>query len=206
MFPFIRLIRTTAQSIGQSIRGNTLSLQETGEITLRCTLGDIDNFFEMNNGRILTLFDLGRTDFAIRSGLGKQLLKQKWGLVVAGSTIQYRRRVRLHDQVTIKTRIAAIDPRWIYVEQSMWVNGKPCSSALLRTAVTQFSTGKTIPTADVLQALGHPDWKLPPDQWVQAWIDADQLRPFPQAEQQPELALPTATTSVSPLTEQSSAH
>ena len=36
------------------------------------------------------MFDLGRTDFAIRTGLGKKLIANRWGLVVAGSTIQYR--------------------------------------------------------------------------------------------------------------------
>ena len=75
--------------------------------TFRCSLTDIDNFLEMNNGRVFTLYDFGRTDFAIRSGLGKKLLENRWGLVVAGSTIQYRKRIRAFDLVTIKTRIAA---------------------------------------------------------------------------------------------------
>ena len=133
----------------------------------------------MNNGRIFTLFDLGRTDFAIRTGLGKKLIQNRWGLVVAGSTIQYRKRIRAFDKVTMKTRICAIDERWFYIEQTMWVKGKCTCHALLRTAVTNFKSGKALPTQEVLESLGYINISLPPDEWVQAWIDADKLRPYP---------------------------
>ncbi|ALF59735.1 acyl-CoA thioesterase [Psychrobacter urativorans] len=177
MYPFIRYATTIAHAALQVKKGNTLPLSKVGEITLRWRLTDIDNFLEMNNGRVLTLYYLGRTDFAVRTGLGKQLLKQRWGLVVAGSTIQYRKRIRAFDKVTMKTQIVAIDKRWIYVEQSMWVKGKPCSSALLRTGVTE--GGKVIETARVLAALGKADWKLPPTGYVAEWIESDQDRPWP---------------------------
>ena len=87
MYPFIRYASTIAHASLQAKKGNTLTLKETSEIQFRCRLTDIDNFLEMNNGRVFTLYDLGRMDFAVRSGLGKQLLKQRWGLVIAGSTI-----------------------------------------------------------------------------------------------------------------------
>lgn len=179
MYPFLRLAKTIAKSSLDYKKGNTLTLTDTSELNLTANINDIDNFFEMNNGRIFTLFDLGRTDFAIRAGLGKKLLQNRWGLVVAGSTIQYRKRVRLLNKVTIKTRILAVDERWFYIEQSMWVKGKATCSALIRAGVTNIKTGKTIDTKTVLTALGYPDVSLPPDEWVQAWIDADKLRPFP---------------------------
>jgi hypothetical protein len=36
-----------------------------------------------------------------------------------------------------------------------------------------------VPTAEVLEALGRPDWnpELPP--WVAAWIMAEETRPWP---------------------------
>lgn len=182
MYPFLRLAKTIAKSSLEYKKGDTLSLTDSSELKLVANINDIDNFFEMNNGRIFTLFDLGRTDFAIRSGLGTKLIKHRWGLVVAGSTIQYRKRVRLLNQVTIKTRIAAVDERWFYIEQSMWVKGKATCSALIRAGVTNLKTGRTIDTKTVLTALGYGDISLPPDEWVQAWIEADKLRPFPKDE------------------------
>lgn len=177
MYPFLRYGKSIADAIIANKKGHTLDLTDTGEITIRCQLTDIDNFFEMNNGRVLTLFDLGRTDFAIRSGLGKMLVKKRWGLVVAGSTIQYRKRIRAFDKVTIKTRVAAIEGRWIYIEQSMWVKDKPCSSALIRTGITK--KGRALDTQEVLEAMGKSDWKLPPTGYVKEWIESDNDRPWP---------------------------
>ena len=177
MYPFIRYTSTIIKAAIEVKKGNALTFKDTGEIRFHCRLSDIDNFLEMNNGRVLTLYDMGRTDFAVRSGLGTQLLKQRWGLVVAGSTIQYRKRIRAFDKVTMKTHIVGFDERWIYIEQSMWVKGKPCSSALLRTGVTE--KGKVIATARVLESLGQADWELPPTGYVAEWIISDSDRPWP---------------------------
>lgn len=177
MYPFYRYTKSIIKAIAAQKKGDTVDLTDTAEMQFRCSLTDIDNFFEMNNGRVFTLYDLGRTDFAIRSGLGRKLVEKRWGLVVAGSTIQYRKRIRAFDQVTIKTRIAAMDDRWIYVEQSMWVKGKPCSSALLRTGVTK--GGRVVETQQVLEAMGKADWKMPPTGYVAEWIESDGDRPWP---------------------------
>ena len=182
MYPFLRFGKTLVQSSLSTAKGDRLELTEVGEFRFTANLSDIDNFFEMNNGRIFTLFDLGRIDFAIRSGLGKNLLKHRWGLVVAGSTIQYRRRIRTFDKVIIKTRVKAMDEKWIYIEQSMWVKGQACCQALLRTGVTNIKTGKVIDTARVLDTMGFADLKMPLDEWVQAWIEADKLRSFPKSD------------------------
>ena len=179
MYPFLRLTKTIVKSSLDLKDGNTLSLIDTAEYHFKARLNDIDNFLEMNNGRIFTLFDLGRTDFAIRTGLGAKLIKNRWGLVVAGSTIQYRKRIRAFDKVTMKTRISAIDERWFYIEQTMWVKGKCTCHALLRTAVTDFKSGKALPTEPVLNSLGYTGINLPPDEWVQSWVNADKLRPYP---------------------------
>ena len=179
MYPFLRLTKTIVKSSLDLKDGNTLSLIDTAEYHFKARLNDIDNFLEMNNGRIFTLFDLGRTDFAIRTGLGAKLIKNRWGLVVAGSTIQYRKRIRAFDKVTMKTRISAIDERWFYIEQTMLVKGKCTCHALLRTAVTDFKSGKALPTEPVLNSLGYTGINLPPDEWVQSWVNADKLRPYP---------------------------
>lgn len=183
MYPFLRLAENIVSSSlayqKSKKSGSIVGLTDTTDYRFTANFNDIDNFFEMNNGRIFTLFDLGRNDFAIRTGLGAKLVQQRWGLVVAGSTIQYRKRIRLFDKVTIKTRVCAIDEKWFYIEQTMWVKGKCTCHALLRTAVTNFMTGKPIPTESVLSSLGYTDIHLPPDEWMMAWIEADKLRPFP---------------------------
>lgn len=178
MYPFLRLGKTLLRSSVAALQGKGLLLTDTSEIELTTNVNDIDNFFEMNNGRIFTLFDLGRTDFAVRVGLGKKLLTQGWGLVVAGSTIQYRKRIRLLTKVRICTRLVAIDDRWFYIEQSMQAKGQTACTALIRAGVTDLKNGRTLKSADVLQALGCPDLAMPPTGWVKAWIDADKQHPL----------------------------
>ena len=177
MYPYLRYTKSIVDAVIANKKGKSLSLTQTSEVMVRCSLTDLDPMLEMNNGRILTIYDLGRTDFIIRTGLGKQLLKQRWGMVVAGSTIQYRKRIRLFDKVTINTHVVGIDERWIYLEHSMWVKGKPCSSVLLRTGVTQ--GGKVIEIARVLEALGESDLTMSPEPWVQEWIECNKDHRWP---------------------------
>ena len=177
MYPFIRYTKYIVSAVIANKKGRFLDLAQTSEVMVRCSLTDLDPMLEMNNGRVLTVYDIGRTDFIIRTGLGRLLLKQRWGMVVAGSTIQYRKRIRLLDKITIRTHIVGIDERWIYLEHSMWVKGKPCSSMLLRTGVTE--GGRVVDTARVLEGLGKADLKLPPTGYVAEWIESDADRPWP---------------------------
>ncbi|MGR5457377.1 acyl-CoA thioesterase, partial [Vibrio alfacsensis] len=78
-----------------------------------------DLFLELNNGRILTLYDIGRTALSVKCGLMSTLKKKRWGLVVAGSSVRYRKRIHMFDKITMKTQCVATDDKWFYLEQSM---------------------------------------------------------------------------------------
>jgi len=173
MYPVIRLLTTSVQAM----LSKPMDIGAVCDTKFRCMPWDIDMFLEMNNGRILTLYDLGRFDLSIRIGLTKVLRKQRWGLVVAGGSVRYRRRVKMFDKVSMRTQVAGFDDRWIYVAQSMWVSGQPSSSVLLRTGIT--GKGKTIPTDEVLEAMNVKSWKPEPSSWVKSWISSEEHRPWP---------------------------
>ncbi len=177
MYPYLRYTKSIVDAVIANKKAQPLGFDEVSEVMVRCSITDIDPMFEMNNGRVLTVYDIGRTDFIIRTGLARQLLKNRWGMVVAGSTIQYRKRIRLFDKVKIKTQLVGMDERWLYLEHSMWVKGKPCSSVLLRTGVTE--GGKVIEMAKVLEALGIEAWNKPTEPWIQDWIDSDKTHRWP---------------------------
>lgn len=155
----------------------SLVITDIDETPFTCMPWDLDPFLEMNNGRVLTLYDLGRFNLAIRIGLIKVIKQNKWGLVVAGSTVMYRRRIRIFDRVTIRTQIAGIDDRWVYIQQSMWVKGQSCSSVLLRTGVTE--KGRVIDTQRVSEALGVESIHFAENPWLNAWVKSEKLRPWP---------------------------
>ncbi|MDO9527370.1 MAG: acyl-CoA thioesterase [Gemmobacter sp.] len=142
-----------------------------------CWPWDLDPWIELNNGRTLTLYDLGRIPFAMRTGIYKALRANKWGMTVAGNSVRYRRRVRAFQRFDMVSRCLGWDSRFIYLEQSMFRGGECTNQMLLRQAVTD-KAGIVNPQR-VLAAMGQ-DGKSPalPD-WVQAWITADALRPWP---------------------------
>ena len=112
MYPFFRLAKVLFQSRRQAQQ----LYHQRDQIEFRCHPWDIDMFGEMNNGRILTLYDLGRTSLSVKCGLMKALKQQRWGLVVAGSSVRYRKRVKMFDKVTMYTQCVASDDKWFYVE------------------------------------------------------------------------------------------
>jgi acyl-CoA thioesterase FadM len=173
MYPFLRFAAVTLSER----RKPRLGLFDTHRLPLRCLPNDLDGFMEMNNGRILTLFDLGRFAMAIRVGLWEVLQREGWGLVVAGSTVRYRARITGLQRFEIRTRLIGWDQRFFYMEQGMWRGETCCNHALLRTGVTE--KGRLAPTEAVARAMAHPDPSPDLPGWVQAWAGADAERPWP---------------------------
>jgi len=173
MYPYIRFVSTTLTER----RKPPLGLFDTHHLPLICWPVDIDGFLEMNNGRILTLYDLGRFGLAIRAGLWGALQRNKWGLVVAGSSTRYRARVTPFQRVDLRTRALGWDDKFIYIEQGMWRGETCCNHGLLRMAMTE--KGRLIAPARVADAMGASDVSPPLPGWVENWADADMTRPWP---------------------------
>ncbi|EAQ64175.1 hypothetical protein MED121_01045 [Marinomonas sp. MED121] len=173
MYPVLRLFKTLFQAKHRS----KLSFLEKSTIKFRCHPWDIDMFGEMNNGRALTLFDLGRMDLAIRVNLMPTVRKEKWGLAVAGSSVRYRKRIKLFDKIVMRSQLVAYDDKWFYFEQSMWVGETACSSVLIRGGITS-KDGLQSPK-NVLKTTGLQHEAPTTPLWVQDWIDSEVHRPWP---------------------------
>lgn len=173
MYPFLRF----ATQMLKYRNAPKLGLCDTHISSHRCWPWDLDPWVELNNGRTLTLYDLGRIPMAMRTGLGRALRANGWGITVAGNSTRYRRRIRAFDRFEMRSRCIGWDDRFFYTEQSMWKGDDCANHILIRSAVT--SAKGIVPTRHVLDALGHqgPDPDLPG--WVQAWIAAEAARPWP---------------------------
>jgi acyl-CoA thioesterase FadM len=172
MYPVFRVVK----ELVTHRNAPPLRLGETHVSHHVCWPWDIDIFLEMNNGRTLTLFDLGRIVMFQRLGLTDLMRTHGMAGTIAGSSVRYRRRVRAFDRLEMRTRIVGWDDRFTYAEQSMWRKGECTSHALLRMAVTD--RNGMVPTVRFAELLGEvPDMALPP--WVEAWSRAEALRPWP---------------------------
>ncbi len=175
MYPFARMVK----EMWKYRHAAPLGLTEAHVSHHICWPWDIDLWMELNNGRTLTLYDLGRLPMAARTGMVTVMKREGWGITVAGSTVRYRRRVRAFQRFEMVSRLIGWDHRFFYMEQSMWRKGECTSHMLLRSAVTDRSG--IVPTERVATALGHEGQSPDLPGWVRAWIAADAERPWPPA-------------------------
>ena len=174
MYPFIRF----AYATWKSYRAPKIGLFETHVSHHYCMPWDIDLWLELNNGRTLTLYDLGRVPMAVRTGAAQARKASGVGMVVAGASVRYRKRITMFKRFEMRSRFAGFDDKFLYFEQSMWFEDGTCANQnLVRGAVTR--KGKMVPPTELLHHI-DPDiatQSLP--EWIQAWIDADKIRPWP---------------------------
>ncbi|SEQ17786.1 acyl-CoA thioesterase [Thalassovita taeanensis] len=174
MYPILRLTKEFIKFRNAP----ALPLNGTHVSQHMCLPWDIDIWMELNNGRTLTLFDLGRSVLAQRSGLLHALRQQKWGMTMAGACVRYRRRIRMFEVIEMRSRAVCWDERFIYLEQSMWKKNGECANHIVyRTALTD-GAGIVAPER-VLAAIGQgiPSPAIP--DWIAAWIRSEDIRPWP---------------------------
>ena len=143
-----------------------------------CWPWDLDLWLELNNGRTLTLMDLGRIPMFRRLGLVAALRRRGWGVTVAGVSVRYRRRIRLFGRIEMQSRLLGWDARFLYIEQSLWNRAGTCTTqALYRSAVT--GPGGIVAPREVAREAGLGPASPPLPAWVAAWIAAEGQRPWP---------------------------
>lgn len=174
MYPFVRLIK----ELVKVRNAPPLDFHDTHVTHHRVWPFDIDQFMELNNGRTLTMFDLGRFSMGVRVGLLKALRQERWALAVAGAVIRYRRRLKPFERYEIRTRGLGWDDRFFYIEQQMWkMNGQCANQIVLRTAVTD--KNGIVPPDVVRKAIGADTENGDLPDWVKQWLKAEDERPWP---------------------------
>ena len=175
MYPFLRFAGELIK-----FRNKPLGLFDAHISTHRCLPWDIDPWLELNNGRTLTIFDLGRVPFFVRTGAINVIREKKWRVTVAGTCARYRRRITTLEKVTMISRFIGWDDKFFYIDQSMWKQNGECANQLLVRSAIVGENGIVSPKA-MADAIGHkgPSPQLPA--WVTNWIDAEETRPWPPA-------------------------
>ena len=151
------------------------SVDEICHLSMSVWLTDLDVYGELNNAKYLTLMEIARWDMSARSGLVALLRKNRWGFVVAGCSIRYRKRLTLFQRFDMQTRLIGADDRWFYMEQNIFRHGVQHTGALFRTGV--LDAGKIVEPARVSDQLGISNLPAKPD-WVEKWDESDNSRPW----------------------------
>ncbi|MDU0345087.1 acyl-CoA thioesterase [Microbacterium sp. KSW2-29] len=143
---------------------------------------DIDLLRHLNNGRYLSLFDLGRWDLLTRTGLLAAMTRQGWYAVVAAETITFRRSLELGQRFELETRLIGHDDRAVYLEHRALVKGEIYARAMIRARILR-RTGGTVPHDELFAAVGRPEGLPDIESWVHDWAAGSALpstkRPAP---------------------------
>ncbi len=152
-------------------RARVKPLDET-TLTFRVWPGDLDLLMHMNNGRYLTLMDLGRADAMLRNGVYDRLKKLGWYPVVASETIRFRESLGFFSRFELRTRLLGWDEKSFYLRQLFVLRGRVVAIGVVRVRFLK-TTGGTLSAAavanEVLDGLQSPG--LPG--YITSWKEAE---------------------------------
>lgn len=173
MYPVFRV----AKEIIKHRSSPPLGLFDTHVSHHLCWPWDLDVWMEMNNGRTLTLFDLGRMGHGVRAGIFPVLRREGWAMAVAGASVRFRKRVRAFQRLEMRTRIIGWDDKFVYMEQRMAHRGETTAHLLLRAAITD--ADGLVRSDRWLAAFDPVPAPREMPGWAQEWSRADAQRPWP---------------------------
>lgn len=133
-------------------------------LSFRAWFSDLDINGHVNNGRYWTLFDLGRTDLILRSGLFKPVLKHKWTPIVGSGAIHFRRELRLFQPFILETRILTWTQDKVVFEQRILTdNGQVLAArGLVLAGLYERAKRSFVPIKVIFDSLGAQCVEMPP--------------------------------------------
>ena len=150
MYPLLRLIRVVVKS--QFQEKLSFDTEYTDSVNLIVLPQDIDPFMELNNGRYVTLLDLGRFSLGGKVNMASFLKRNNWSLTIVGTYNEYRFRLRLFQRFILKTKIIGYDEKWFYFFQKVERKGKTHMASVVKFAYTS-KEGLVYPK-EVISAMG----------------------------------------------------
>ncbi len=165
---WFRMIRV----IIRALLGRKLDPLGLSVVHFRVWPHDLDVNMHMNNGRYLTLMDLGRLDLMIRTGMGRLLLRERWMPIAASAMIRFRKPLLPFQRFRLETRVLCWDEKWFFLEQKLVQGDRTVSVALLKGCMRV--SGGHVPPSDIFEKVtgwAHPAPEMP--ETVQRWVEAE---------------------------------
>lgn len=155
-------------------RGSRIGFTDVSRSQFRVWPTDIDILRHMNNGKYLSIMDIGRFDLLLRNGVFELFKREGWYPVVVGQTISYRKSLNPWQKFTIESQILGFDDQAVYLEQR-FVRPAPRGSAIagepevyarasVRCRILR-AAGGVVPVDEIIKKSGvNPDdLRVPPE-------------------------------------------
>ncbi len=168
MYIFLRLFWV----LWRGLRAPKGAMSFESVLELRVLPNDLDFNLHMNNGRYLTLMDLGRIDLVVRGGLLPHIRQHKWYPMLGSCTIRFRRPLGPFQKYKLRTKLMCWDDKWMYMIQSFELpDGKIAALALVRGLFA--SPQGTIKPTEVLHLVGRDETSPPIPAAYSKWSEVD---------------------------------
>ena len=151
----------------------------TSVISLIVLPNDLDIYRHVNNGRYLTLMDLGRMDLFLRTGLVEAIKGAGWNPVLSAAQVRYRRELRLWQRFRLETRIVYWESTTFVIEHRITVRldgdrDAVATQALMRGGLYDRAARAFVPVSALLQRLNIDAPSPPITGDVRAFLDAEE--------------------------------
>lgn len=170
----MNVIWRTLLVILQARRGEALDASAVSRIRLTTLPTDLDILWHMNNGRYLSLFDLGRWDLLIRTGLFDAMKERGWYAVVSSETVTFRKSLQLWQRFDVESRFVGHDDKAVFLEHRAVVDGEVYARVIVRSRMLR-RTGGTVSNEELFAAVGRPAGLPEVEPWIHDWASASAL-------------------------------
>ncbi len=159
MYPICRMIRV---ALYQWRKPKLATLTEECVASMRAYPSDCDLNRHINNGRYLTLMDIGRGQLFIGQRMVRSFMGSGLNVVATSAHILFRRSIPLWGRFELHTRIAGIYERFLLIEQRFTYRGKTAAQAYVKIAFVNQSGIVLTEVASNQLGLNLPDTVWPP--------------------------------------------
>lgn len=167
MTPLVRTAKILVTTPGRSHLG---PLDES-LVRFRVWPNDLDVNFHMNNGRYLTLMDLGRLDLIARNGLLRLVARERLMPLVGSAMMHYFRPLGPFSRYELRSRLLGWDEKWFYAEHRFEQRGTLMALGTIK-GLFRGRQGNVAPMR-MLGLAGAQTDSPPLPHWVQTWRGAD---------------------------------
>lgn len=116
---------------------------------------DLDTNFHVNNGRYLSIMDMGRFDMLLKPRVFWKLVLAGYYPVVVSESIRFKKSLSLFDYFTIKTEIESWDEKDFYIRQVFYHKNKIMAVGYIKGRFMKRGQKRSVATSEVYKFLDY---------------------------------------------------
>ena len=133
---------------------NKIDVFDTCRTKFRVYPLDLDLNLHMNNGRYLSIMDLGRFDLMLKAGIFWRLMARGYYPVVVSESIRFRKSLGLFDGFELLTIIESWDEKDLFIRQTFLHKGQVIATGYIKGRFRQRGRKGSVTTAELFELTG----------------------------------------------------